>query len=302
MEYCCRNLSKCCVGVIVKEKKLEGETWMQNFQTKEKEPSWSSAVTIYQAGGHGCKPGYAVGPMIRDHYLIHCVLDGKGIFRVGETTYTVERGEGFLITPGVVTYYQADEKNPWHYCWIGLQGRDVPGMMRRCGVSMENPMFSFQNIVEMEQCISQMASNYSRRGGGFLALAKLYEFFSMVQGDDTVKGSPLKLASRVRRFIDRNYSYHINVERIAEIMGCNRSHMFRVFKEENGVSVQEYLKSVRMEHARNMMEQTEMSVTEIMYSCGFDDLPNFSRQFKNHFGVSPGAVRKLPGGIHDPFI
>lgn len=163
-------------------------------------------------------------------------------------------------------------------------------------------MFSFQNIVEMEQCISQMASNYSRRGGGFLALAKLYEFFSMVQGDDTVKGSPLKLASRVRRFIDRNYSYHINVERIAEIMGCNRSHMFRVFKEENGVSVQEYLKSVRMEHARNMMEQTEMSVTEIMYSCGFDDLPNFSRQFKNHFGVSPGAVRKLPGGIHDPFI
>lgn len=275
---------------------------MQNFQTKEKEPSWSSAVTIYQAGGHGCKPGYAVGPMIRDHYLIHCVLDGKGIFRVGETTYTVERGEGFLITPGVVTYYQADEKNPWHYCWIGLQGRDVPGMMRRCGVSMENPMFSFQNIVEMEECISQMASNYSRRGGGFLALAKLYEFFSMVQGDDTVKGSPLKLASRVRRFIDRNYSYHINVERIAEIMGCNRSHMFRVFKEENGVSVQEYLKSVRMEHARNMMEQTEMSVTEIMYSCGFDDLPNFSRQFKNHFGVSPGAVRKLPGGIHDPFI
>lgn len=265
---------------------------MHNFQAKEKEPSWSSSITIYQAGGQECKPGFCVGPMVRDHYLIHCIMNGKGIFRVGDTTYTVEKGEGFLIVPDVVTYYEADEKTPWQYCWISFQGRDVAGILKHCGISMENPLFTFLDVLEMEACVSQMAGNFSRRGGGFLALSKLYEFFSMVQGDSAEKVNLLKLASRVRRFINRNYSYHINVEKIAEILGCNRSHMFRVFKEEYGISVQEYLKNVRMDHARHMMEQTDMSVIEIMYSCGFNDLPNFSRQFKRHFGVSPGAARK----------
>lgn len=268
---------------------------MHSFRTKEKEPSWSSAVTIYHAGGEACKPGFLVGPMVRDHYLIHCVLDGKGIFRVGEISYTIEKGEGFLIVPEVLTFYQADEKHPWQYCWIGFQGRDVPGILNRCGISMENPLFTFPDNMEMETCISQMAASYIRQGGGFLALSKLYEFFSMVQGEDMAKGAPLKLATRVRRFVDRNYSYHINVEKIAQILGCNRSHMFRVFKEEYGLSVQEYLRNVRMDHARNLMEKTQMSMVEIMYSCGFDDLPNFSKRFKRQFGISPGAARKQIG-------
>lgn len=266
---------------------------MKSFQTKEKEPSWSSAVTIYYAGGEACTAGYAVGPMVRDHYLFHCVLEGKGIFQLGESTYMLERGEGFLIVPEVVTYYQADEKNPWQYCWIGLQGRDVPGIIKRCGISSENPLFSFLDVMEMENCVSQLAGNYSRKGGGFLALSKLYEFFSLIQGDEIAAASTMRLSARVRRFIDRNYSYHISVEKIAEILGCNRSHMFRVFKEEYGMSVQEYLRNTRMEHARHLMEQTNMSVVEVMYSCGFNDLPNFSRQFKRQFGVSPGAVNKM---------
>lgn len=264
---------------------------MHNFQTKEKEPSWSSSITIYQAGAQACKPGFAVGPQIRDHYLIHCILNGKGIFRVGELTYTVEKGEGFLIDPDIVTYYQADEEDPWQYCWIGFQGRDVPWLMKHCGISMKNPVFGFADILEMETCVSQLASNYSRRGGGFLALSKLYEFFSMIQGEGMIKENSLKLALRVRRFIDRNYSYHINVEKIAETLGCNRSHMFRVFKKEYGVSVQEYLRDCRLDHAKQLLEQTEISTLEVMYSCGFNDLPNFARQFKRRYKMPPGAVR-----------
>lgn len=265
---------------------------MQNFSTREKEPSWSSAVTIYQAGGQACKPGYGVGPMVRDHYLIHCVIDGKGIYKVGDTTYTLGKGEGFLIEPDVVTYYEADRKAPWQYCWIGFQGKDVPGILKRCGISQMNPIFSVPDVLDVENCVSCMAGSYMGKRGGFQALSRLYEFFSMIQGEGAPKETSLRLALRVHRFIDRNYSYHINVEKIAAMLGCNRSHMFRVFKAEYGMSVQEYLKITRMEHAKRMMEQTDISVMEIMYSCGFDDLPNFSRQFKQCFGVSPGRARK----------
>lgn len=273
----------------------EEKKQMQNFQTKEREPSWSSSVTIYQAGALACDSGYGVGPMIRDHYLLHCVLDGKGIFRVDDRVYTIEKGEGFLIAPHIVTYYQADEKTPWQYCWIGFQGTDVPGILKRLGLGMEKPVFTFPDILEMENCVSLMAASYSRRGGGFLAISKLYECFSMLQSEGMQKETTLKLALRVHRFIDRNYSYHINVERIAEMLGCNRSHMFRVFKEEYGLSVQEYLRDCRLLHAKALLEQTEMSILEVMYSCGFDDLPNFSRQFKKKFGTPPGLYKKNSG-------
>ena len=73
----------------------------------------------------GCsrtEPLHRFGPALKPHYLIHYVLSGKGIFRLEGEEYPLEAGYGFLIEPGQMSLYQADEKEPWTYIWVGFAG------------------------------------------------------------------------------------------------------------------------------------------------------------------------------------
>ena len=88
----------------------------------------------------------------------------------------------------------------------------------------------------------------------------------------------------------RNYSYGITVEELARHVGVDRSHLFRIFKKMLGISPQEYLLNLKLARARELMESTELSVTEIMYSCGFNDLSNFSKQFKKSIWLPAGVM------------
>ena len=58
-------------------------------------------------------PLHSFGPAVRPHYLIHFILNGKGIFQKGDKTYHLETGQGFFIEPDELTFYQADAKEPW---------------------------------------------------------------------------------------------------------------------------------------------------------------------------------------------
>jgi AraC-like DNA-binding protein len=258
--------------------------------------SCSSVVYLHQVGSEACEPGHSFGPAIRDHYLIHCILEGEGTFYVGKRQYRLKKGEGFLIVPGVVTYYQADGQKPWTYCWVGFNGTDANNICSQCGISMENPTFQFSDTEKMEECIRSLCSNYGANRNGFLTLAQLYEFFSMLQGGEMAVKKGAGLIDLAVDYISKNYSYSITVSQIANHLGISRSHLFRIFKENMGQSVQEYLLSFRLERAEVLMEQTDMSIKEIMYSCGFNDLPNFSRQFRKAFGKPPGTYRKLKWG------
>jgi AraC-like DNA-binding protein len=253
--------------------------------------SCSSVVSIYQAGWEPCAPGHSFGPAVRDHYLIHCVLDGEGTFYIGRRRYPLKRGQGFLILPGVVTFYQADSINPWQYAWVGYNGADAGSICSICGIGMENPVFSFTDTDKMMQTIRELAENYRVNHNGFLALSSLYEFFSMIQGMENLPARGVQLIDLALDYINKNYSYGLTVSQIANHLGISRSHLFRIFKEATGKSVREYLLSYRLEQAESMLTGTDMSIKEIMYSCGFQDMPNFSRQFRKVYGLPPGAYR-----------
>ena len=60
-----------------------------------------------------CEPCHSFGPAVRPSYILHYILSGKGMYKVGDRKYKLMEGQGFLIEPEAVTFYQADEKEPW---------------------------------------------------------------------------------------------------------------------------------------------------------------------------------------------
>ena len=81
-------------------------------------------LVVYHVGAEKCEPGHFWSG-VRDHFLIHYVLSGKGIFTFDGSTYQLSGGQGFLICPNILSFYQADLDEPWEYCWVGFHGRQA---------------------------------------------------------------------------------------------------------------------------------------------------------------------------------
>ena len=89
-------------------------------------------LSIFNCGLERCAPGQTWGPGIRDHYLIHLVVSGKGVFEVGGRTYEVVPGDLFFARPSQLIRYTADEAQPWEYSWVGFNGASPTSLQRSC--------------------------------------------------------------------------------------------------------------------------------------------------------------------------
>ena len=92
-------------------------------------------------------------------------------------------------------------------------------------------------------------------------------------------------------YISANYSYPITVEDIASYIGLSRSHLFRSFQSVLGVSPKEYLTDFRIKQACYLLKHSNLSITAIANSIGFDNSLYFSKTFHKIKGISPKNYR-----------
>lgn len=108
--------------------------------------------------------------------------------------------------------------------------------------------------------------------------------------------------SRNQRLIRLVRQMHDNIEEpltfdeLTVIAGISKRQMERLFQRYLGVSPAQYYKNIRVDYGRNLIVETEMSITEIAFACGFTSQSNFSKSYKQRFGENPstfiGIVRK----------
>jgi YesN/AraC family two-component response regulator len=99
-----------------------------------------------------------------------------------------------------------------------------------------------------------------------------------------------KLNSLIMENLD---SSHFSVEQLADALNISRVQLYRKVKAILGLSISDYLNDFRLDKAKGMLETTDLSISEIAYSHGFSSPNYFSTSFKNKYGVSPNAHRKM---------
>ena len=228
-------------------------------------------------GQEACEPGHRFGPAVRRYTLIHFVLKGKGIFEARGAQYEVTAGQAFLILPGEVTTYTADEADPWHYCWIGFDGR-LTERFRQLDPVFPLPDTVFSRLFRVAQEEPEMAE--------YRLSAELLRLYTLLFGKHSGTNRHVR---RVENYIRSAYMEPIRVERIAEQLNLDRRYLSRLFKEKTGLSIQDYLISVRMEEAELLLRQGK-SVKEAAHLSGYEDVSNFSKMFKKYYGKSPADL------------
>ena len=221
------------------------------------------------AGEETCAPGHSFGPAVREYTLLHYVIAGKGTFYARGEAFPVAAGQVFCIRPGEVTTYTAHKNDPWRYRWIGFDGKLSADFSRL------PPVFSCP-----ERFFPSDESEY-------LLSASLMELYDYLFAEEK-GGNPHVL--RVENYIRAQYMQPITVAGIAGELNLDRRYLARLFKSHTGCTIQEFLIRVRLEAAAGYLRQG-LSVTEAAALSGYEDVSNFSKMFKRHYGISPAAYR-----------
>ena len=99
-------------------------------------------------------------------------------------------------------------------------------------------------------------------------------------------------AELTRLYVYENFQGKITMRDICSALGRTKSAICPAFKEKYGITVMEYLTELRIEQAKKMLRETDMTVGEISYDIGFSDTSYFSKVFLKTVGISPTHYRR----------
>ena len=140
-------------------------------------------------------------------------------------------------------------------------------------------MATVNNLLDREKAII----DYSRS-----ANAAMQKF-----GGNVVKKEDRELILKVTDLIISNMNNgKLNMTFLSEECSISQMQLYRKAKELLQMTPVEYIKTLRMERAEDLLKSTSMSVQEVMYECGFSSKSYFFKEFATKFGCTPGEYRK----------
>ncbi len=263
--------------------------------------SHSADLFMYYCGISSCREGYSWGPAVREHFLLHYILEGEGILKVGGKEYRLVKNQGFLLCPNELSHYEAGITNPWKYAWVGFHGLNARSYLELAGLSKQNPVFTFTRGELLKNCLLDMVKSFEEyRYGATLRLqALLYMLFSELienSREDIINNKNVYSKNHYIRksieFIQNNYMEDISISQLASHIGLNRSYLSSLFKQFLNTSPRKYLSQYRINKACELLKDSSFSIVEVAGLSGYRDPIVFQKFFKNVMGISPNKYRK----------
>lgn len=201
------------------------------------------------------------------------------------------------------------------------EGEDVSPLLENLFLHMEDKRYGSKAVRQIGRNLQTLAEEAVRSSGGDLYAAvdsgtadwldKAADFaeykartaalFERVQAY-LAQLLHTRMRDEIRKaveYVKKNYRNKISLEDLSNHVNLNKNYFSTLFKHETDATPVEYIIQYKMEKARELLRSGIMSVSDVSLYLGYDDLSYFSRLFKKHYGISPGAVvrKGQPGTI-----
>lgn len=232
-----------------------------------------------------------IAPMLRTSYIIHYVTKGRGYYN-GRPVFA---GQGFLIYPGHIEQYYADPSDPWELLWIVSEDENMEKLFQAYDADPQTQIFSYDYI----PAVCKATDTLSLMRESLQPPSVLLELFLHIWNQH--KQSPTQHRNQLQTnhyvefaldYLHMNYQSSITIQELTTLLGISQPYLFRIFKNATGKSPKTYLGDYRLMQAKQLLEKTSMSVTEIANSVGYPDVLAFSRFFTAREGLSPRSYRQ----------
>lgn len=113
--------------------------------------------------------------------------------------------------------------------------------------------------------------------------------------DESCKSSSLSRVNAVLQFVARNYAESYSLSEVARLAGLSQRHFANLCRRRTGKSYVAYVNSVRTEKAKELLENSILSITAIAFEVGYEELSTFYRAFRKRYHVGPRTFRERVG-------
>ncbi len=121
----------------------------------------------------------------------------------------------------------------------------------------------------------------------------LMELLSVDNPSENQTGRYDPLIQEVKEYVSLHLSERMSVKELADRVYMSTTHFSRVFKQQTGLSPYEFILISRMNRAKELLHQSDMSISQIAYASGFNSESNFIHSFSQNTGMTPNKFRKL---------
>ena len=249
----------------------------------------NSYIYLAQLGWEKCNPDYSYFNC-RDLHLIHFIYEGRGMLKIGDVIYHLQEKDAFYIPPNVSATYTADSKEPWHYYYFAFNGSFAPELIHRT-VFRDSYCTTMPDNTLMQMIIDANAHINRSRAADIGGMEQLFRFISIfLRKDDQNKyalDSQHQYVSQIQRYIQLHFSETLRISQLADQFNINRSHLYRMFKDCIGMGPEQYLIDFRMNQAKQLLENGNISIAEVAQKVGYNNYTNFYTNFQKHTGFTP---------------
>lgn len=251
---------------------------------------------LFYVGHFYCNNEYSITRDNYDSFLIMFVKKGRGTVNYNNKNYDIKENDVVFINCHRPHSYKSKDDNLEIY-WIHFDGSTsneyFQYIYNKYGV-----VISLKEMNTIPKYIDKIIEYYKNNTLINEPLVSCY--IQRILTDILINSNGNKIYSNENspifsaiNFIQKNYKYNISVEDLANHICLSVYYFSRLFKRETGYSPYQYIRNVRLNHAKSLLISTDMPIKEICYECGFNSESNFVSCFKAQTGITPSNFRDL---------
>jgi AraC-like DNA-binding protein len=249
-------------------------------------------------------------------YQIFVVLEGTGTRFIGDSIKSFKPGELILTGPHLPHVWRSDEiyfdKKSQHKAsgiviylnenFLGdhiLEKEEMLALKKLFSKSIRGLEFYGQKkleVIKLMQELTQMQGIHSvihlLHILEILAVTKEYHYISSKPYDDMFNQNETDRLNKVYEYAFKNFRKKVLLEEISELLHMTPTSFSRYFTMKNNKTFSRFIAEIRIKHACEMLTETDESVAQICYDCGFNTLSNFNKQFKEIMSKKPSEYKR----------
>jgi len=249
-------------------------------------------------------------------YQLFVVLQGTGTRFIGDSIRSFKPGELILTGPHLPHLWRSDEKYFKKNQRLATKGIVVyldehflgQNMMdkvelQRLKLLFHKSMRGLEFYGHHKQQVIELLKELLVLDGlrsliqllrilDILATTKEYHYISSRHYSGDIKEHEKDRLNKVYEYIIKNYRSKIPLEKMAGMLHMTPTSFSRYFSMKNNKTYSRFITEIRVKHACELLTETDMSVAEICYECGFNTLSNFNKQFKDIMDKKPTGYKR----------
>ena len=220
-------------------------------------------------------------------YKVHYVCGGSGFLHTLGKVYPLSAGDVFFTFPGNPFYIES--KTDFSYMYISFLGARANMIMEKLNISNNNCYFSecgaiyefWKNAFNINQELTDLISE------SVLLYTFSYIGNSILTFDENMHKTE-KTFLIIKKYIDDNFTNSVlSLKSIGNDLMYSPKYISGLFKKKMGIGINEYINTIRIQHACTLINQGISNVKEISSLSGYNDALYFSKVFKKKMGISP---------------